>query len=352
MNATTSGGTSASPLRERLDVAGLDDLDDLLLDRLADPLQLLRAAVERELGDRRRRSPASASRRGGRRARGTTRRPRARAGRRAGRTGRRRRRSAGSAATETDDTYLPYLGLVPDATICLPTYNERENLEPMLRALAPLGVHVLVIDDNSPDGTGEIADRLAQELDFVSVLHRDAEGGPRPRLHRRVPPRARGRRRATSSRWTATSRTTRRTSPRLVAGLRRRRRPRARARATSRAAAPRTGAAGGASSRPAARGTRATLLGVGIRDLTGGFKCYRRARARDASTSTRSARRATRSRSRRRTARSAPGFARRRGADPLRRPHRGHLEDEPRDRPRGGRAGAGATVRGVERGRI
>ena len=39
-------------LRERMDLAVLDDLDDLLLDRLADALQLLRAAVERELGDR------------------------------------------------------------------------------------------------------------------------------------------------------------------------------------------------------------------------------------------------------------------------------------------------------------
>ena len=69
---------------------------------------------------------------------------------------------------------------MPDATICLPTYNERENLEPMLGALAPHGVRVLVIDDNSPDGTGELADRLAQELDFVSVLHRDTKEGLGP----------------------------------------------------------------------------------------------------------------------------------------------------------------------------
>jgi dolichol-phosphate mannosyltransferase len=69
---------------------------------------------------------------------------------------------------------------VPDATVCLPTYNERENLEAMLRALEPLGVQVLVIDDNSPDGTGEIADRLAEELDFVSVLHRERKQGLGP----------------------------------------------------------------------------------------------------------------------------------------------------------------------------
>ena len=69
---------------------------------------------------------------------------------------------------------------MPNATVCLPTYNERENLEPMLRALAPLGVRVLVIDDNSPDGTGEIADRLADELNFVSVLHRQQKEGLGP----------------------------------------------------------------------------------------------------------------------------------------------------------------------------
>jgi dolichol-phosphate mannosyltransferase len=63
------------------------------------------------------------------------------------------------------------------ATVCLPTYNERENLERMLRALEPHGVHVLVIDDNSPDGTGEAADRLASELDFVDVLHRRRKEG-------------------------------------------------------------------------------------------------------------------------------------------------------------------------------
>ena len=66
------------------------------------------------------------------------------------------------------------------ATICLPTYNERENLEPMLRALEPYGTRVLVIDDNSPDGTGELADRLARELDFVSVLHRQRKEGLGP----------------------------------------------------------------------------------------------------------------------------------------------------------------------------
>ena len=69
------------------------------------------------------------------------------------------------------------------ATVCLPTYNEKENLEPMVRALGEVlgpGGRVLVVDDNSPDGTGEIADRLAAELPFVDVLHRPRKEGLGP----------------------------------------------------------------------------------------------------------------------------------------------------------------------------
>jgi len=50
----------------------------------------------------------------------------------------------------------------------------------MLRALGDKGVRVLVIDDSSPDGTGELADRLAAELDYVSVLHRELKEGLGP----------------------------------------------------------------------------------------------------------------------------------------------------------------------------
>src|ERR671914_1604961 len=67
--------------------------------------------------------------------------------------------------------------------ICLPTYNEAENLEPMVRALRALDLedlHVLVIDDNSPDGTGDIADRLAAGDDHVHVLHRARKQGLGP----------------------------------------------------------------------------------------------------------------------------------------------------------------------------
>jgi len=67
------------------------------------------------------------------------------------------------------------------AIVCLPTYNECENLEPMIRRLGEtLDLDrdgVLVVDDNSPDGTGAIADRLATELPWVDVLHRRRKQG-------------------------------------------------------------------------------------------------------------------------------------------------------------------------------
>ena len=66
------------------------------------------------------------------------------------------------------------------ATVCLPTYNERENLERMVDALGAHGVRVLVIDDSSPDGTAEIADRLAAEREHVAVLHRCRKEGLGP----------------------------------------------------------------------------------------------------------------------------------------------------------------------------
>jgi dolichol-phosphate mannosyltransferase len=72
----------------------------------------------------------------------------------------------------------------PRAVVCLPTYNERENLEPMVEALGRVldtaRDLVLVIDDSSPDGTGEIADRLARQLPWVDVLHRAEKQGLGP----------------------------------------------------------------------------------------------------------------------------------------------------------------------------
>ncbi len=64
--------------------------------------------------------------------------------------------------------------------VIVPTYNERENIESLVTQLLslPTAVHVIVVDDNSPDGTGEIADRLAVEYPGqVSVIHRAGKLG-------------------------------------------------------------------------------------------------------------------------------------------------------------------------------
>ena len=162
----------------------------------------------------------------------------------------------------------------PKATVCLPTYNERENLERMLRALVPLGVHVLVIDDNSPDGTGEIADGLAQELDFVSVLHRSTKEGLGPAY-------VAGFRRALADGAELILEMDCDFShdpadvPRLIAAC---------DAGADVALGSRYVPGGGTENWGRIRRLVSTggswyarkLLGVGIRDLTGGFKCYRR----------------------------------------------------------------------------
>ena len=81
--------------------------------------------------------------------------------------------------------------------VCLPTYNERANLEPMVRALGEVlaGVdadaRVLVIDDSSPDGTGELADRLDRRAPVPRRPPPHAQGGPRSGVRRRLPTGAR-----------------------------------------------------------------------------------------------------------------------------------------------------------------
>jgi len=63
--------------------------------------------------------------------------------------------------------------------VCIPTYDERETLPrtvARLRAAAP-DVDVLIVDDNSPDGTGQVADELAAAADAVHVLHRPEKAG-------------------------------------------------------------------------------------------------------------------------------------------------------------------------------
>ncbi|MBH25378.1 MAG: dolichyl-phosphate beta-D-mannosyltransferase [Myxococcales bacterium] len=63
--------------------------------------------------------------------------------------------------------------------IVIPTYNEADNIEPIITAAlaAAPGVHILVVDDSSPDGTGDIADRIASEQEAVHVLHRTSKDG-------------------------------------------------------------------------------------------------------------------------------------------------------------------------------
>lgn len=72
----------------------------------------------------------------------------------------------------------------PTIWVVIPTFNEAPNIERLLRAtaaeldrVAPHGYRILVVDDDSPDGTGAIADELAGELEVVEVLHRGAKTG-------------------------------------------------------------------------------------------------------------------------------------------------------------------------------
>jgi dolichol-phosphate mannosyltransferase len=82
-----------------------------------------------------------------------------------------------------DEAVLDATVKAPRVVVCVPTYNERGNIEALLRALGdvlPAGGRVLVIDDRSPDGTGDIAEALSAELEFVHVLHRAQKEGLGP----------------------------------------------------------------------------------------------------------------------------------------------------------------------------
>ena len=72
---------------------------------------------------------------------------------------------------------------MPGVWLILPTYNEADNIEALVRAALPqlastgLDHTILIVDDNSPDGTGRIADRLQSEFSEVQVLHRARKDG-------------------------------------------------------------------------------------------------------------------------------------------------------------------------------
>ena len=215
----------------------------------------------------------------------------------------------------------------------------------MLRALAPLGVSVLVVDDNSPDGTGEIADRLAGELDFVSVLHRpekqglgpaylagfrraladgadyvlemDCDFSHEPGRRAAADRRLRGRRRSRTRLALRPGRRHGELGPDATAHLRRRLALRARA---ARRAVPRP------HRRLQVLPPRGARAHRPRRDPLEGLRLPDRDDVPD----------------------RARRLQRRRGADHLRRPHGGRVEDEPDDLPRSGEEGAGAAARRAE----
>ena len=161
--------------------------------------------------------------------------------------------------------------------VLLPTYNEIENIEDVLeRARAALpDADVLVIDDGSPDGTADRAEKLDEELGGIEVLRRADEVGPRLRVPRRVPGRPRPRLRRhdrDGRRPLARPRGAARAGRRGRAG----RRPRDRVALRARRLDPRLEVAAAAPSRVAAASTPRTMLGLSVHDATAGFRAYHR----------------------------------------------------------------------------
>lgn len=68
----------------------------------------------------------------------------------------------------------------PDVAVVIPTYNEAQNLELIVKAVRNHGYGVVVVDDNSPDGTGALADNMAAMDDEVRVVHRARKEGLGP----------------------------------------------------------------------------------------------------------------------------------------------------------------------------
>jgi dolichol-phosphate mannosyltransferase len=167
------------------------------------------------------------------------------------------------------------------AWLILPTYDEAENIEalvaaalPELAAGAPAGFRVLVVDDSSPDGTGAIADRLAGVHPEVEVLHRDRREGLGPAYlagFRHALDRGAGRLIEMDSDFSHDPADLRRLLAAVDAG--------ADLAVGSRYVPGGRVADWGLVRRVVSRGGCAyarSVLGVPIRDLTGGFKCFRR----------------------------------------------------------------------------
>jgi dolichol-phosphate mannosyltransferase len=169
------------------------------------------------------------------------------------------------AATETGAAWL-----------VLPTYNEAENIGAMVTAVRPklpASAQILIVDDNSPDGTGRVADRLAAEHGNVAVIHRERKEGIGPAY-------IAGFRRALAAGAELVIEMDADFShdpaylPRLLEASRN----------ADLVLGSRYVPGGGVSDwgplrRAISRGGSAyarLLLGVGVRDLTGGFKCFRR----------------------------------------------------------------------------
>jgi dolichol-phosphate mannosyltransferase len=162
------------------------------------------------------------------------------------------------------------------AWLVLPTYNEAENVEPLVEAARtklPPGSQILIVDDSSPDGTGAIAARLAERLDDVHVLHRPRKEGLGPAYIAGFRE-ALGRGAGLVLEMDADFSHDPAYLPRLLD-------------ASGRAdlvLGSRYVDGGGVSDwgplrRAVSRGGSAyarLMLGVGVRDLTGGFKCFRR----------------------------------------------------------------------------
>jgi dolichol-phosphate mannosyltransferase len=168
---------------------------------------------------------------------------------------------------------------LPGAWLILPTYNEAENIEGLVRAalaeLESTGLEhtILIVDDGSPDGTGRIADRLAEELGPVRVLHRERKQGL-GRAYLAGFPLALGNGAELVLEMDSDFSHDPADLPRLIAA----------AQAADLVLGSRYVPGGGVTSwgrlrRLLSRGGSAyarILLGVPVRDLTGGFKCFHR----------------------------------------------------------------------------